>query len=398
MIVSIRTDIEWKNSKCENIQFSDGVITLSEDCIKVSASLSRDRVYSFVSSYPAYIDICADMAINIEYSNCRINDIPIELININQVHVESFRIVPSAKGRLLEWMLSSISYKYICDDAKEFHIVTAPFCHLASHFCDFKADSHTIELNIETYSCLISETDHSSFSKVTRLQGIPFDNSLYHLISFYTGCPINVVIDYSINDYGEQCVYWKPVNRSLDKEYLQNQELAYIQIGDSNQLSDFLKETNWKEKSEKDKGLLKQAIYTYVSSKYLPYPLQFLTIYSVLERLLGSEKGKEPYGVMQQRLPRYGINISKIGKVCDSDIRKLGLVLERETKDKSVTNFCDLRNYIMHFMMKPEIEEYLDRADLVSKMKFAVVIILLKKLGFSDCCFKKDWKHLSILA
>ena len=74
------------------------------------------------------------------------------------------------------------------------------------------------------------------------------------------------------------------------------------------------------------------------------------------------------------------------------------MTLERENnKDKEVTNFCDLRNYIMHFMSTVEIDDYLDQAELVSNMKFAVVVILLKKLGFSKCEFKKDWKHLSIM-
>ena len=48
-------------------------------------------------------------------------------------------------------------------------------------------------------------------------------------------------------------------------------------------------------------------------------------------------------------------------------------------------------------MSTTEIEGYLDNAELVSKMKFAVVVILLKKLGFHNCGFKNDWKHLSIM-
>ena len=101
---------------------------------------------------------------------------------------------------------------------------------------------------------------------------------------------------------------------------------------------------------------------------------------------------------MKDNLYRYRIDINKIGRENEPLLQKMQLYLKRDSgRNANVTNFCLLRNYILHFMSSPQIDEYLKRSNIVSKLRFAVCVIILNEFGFQNLSFKEGWQHLSIL-
>lgn len=101
---------------------------------------------------------------------------------------------------------------------------------------------------------------------------------------------------------------------------------------------------------------------------------------------------------MEEKLAERNINIEKIGPKTDSSMQKLKLNLVRDNGSVvGVANFCNLRNYIMHFMANASIAEFLRKSHLISNMRVAVTVILLQEFGFHDIYFPKDWSHLSVL-
>ena len=76
----------------------------------------------------------------------------------------------------------------------------------------------------------------------------------------------------------------------------------------------------------------------------------------------------------------------------------MNLQLERSNGKKvGVTNFCNLRYYILHFMSNAAIDEYITRSGLIDRMRFAATVIILKELGFEEVQFREGWSHLSVL-
>lgn len=101
---------------------------------------------------------------------------------------------------------------------------------------------------------------------------------------------------------------------------------------------------------------------------------------------------------MREKLAERNIDIEKIGSETDSTLQKLQLNLIRDNDQVvGVTNFCNLRNYIMHFTANAKIDEFLRKYPLISNMRFAVTVILLQEFGFGNIYFLKDWSHLSVL-
>lgn len=140
------------------------------------------------------------------------------------------------------------------------------------------------------------------------------------------------------------------------------------------------------------------AIHTFARCKYCDDVTQFLLLYSILDGFAGNSKGTDPYLVMEEKLKRYNIDIAKIGANTDVCLQRMNLKLERSNGGKKgVTNFCNLRNYILHFMSNADIDEYIMRSGLIDRMRFAATVIILKELGFEEVQFREGWSHLSIL-
>ena len=101
---------------------------------------------------------------------------------------------------------------------------------------------------------------------------------------------------------------------------------------------------------------------------------------------------------MENRLKQYNIDIAKIGIKNEVSLQQMNLQLERSNgKMAGVTNFCNLRNYILHFMSNADIDEYITRSGLIDRMRFAATVIILKELGFEEVQFREGWSHLSVL-
>ena len=89
----------------------------------------------------------------------------------------------------------------------------------------------------------------------------------------------------------------------------------------------------------------------------------------------------------------YNIEVNKIGESTQKKISSLNLKLtERDNKD--VTSFRDLRNYIMHYTSSNEIDDFLDEGELVCKMNMAIIIILLKILGFESIQYRNKTESI----
>lgn len=397
-MIILHTDIEWINKKYGNIKFQNGKITFSEDAITVFGYLSSEDVKRFSSAHPASIDVHEDLLKNVVFTNTTLDSIKVSLDLSGCSHVKQFTVHCSTKENSISWNLSRAAFSYITEKPTEYKIISAPFIHLASLLGKFGVELSDESVCFGDNEYTFSQASNPCYSMITSSNGWKNIDGLLSLLTLYTQCPITTVATFSFDSDGNQLVSWKPSKYDMSKEVLRNFELDYMYIGQSNRLRDYLENATWIDFSEHDKKELTKAIYTYASSKYIPFPLQFLTIYSILDSFAGNKYGQDPYGVMEKGLMNFGVDIRMIGKSTDKAIKDLGLTLKRDNnKSKAVTNFCDLRNYIMHFMSTTEIDNYLDQAELVSNMKFAVVVLLLKKLGFSECGFKKEWKHLSIM-
>lgn len=396
-MIILHTDIEWINKKYGNIKFQNGTITFSEEAITVFGNLSSEEVKRFSSAHPASIDVHEDLLKNVVFTNTTWDSINVSLDLSGCSHVKQFTIHCSIKENSISWNLPSATFSYITEKPAEYRIISAPFIHLVSLLGKIGIESSDEFVSFGDSKYTFSQTSNPCYSMITSSNRWNNIDGLLSLLTLYTQCPISTIASFSVDSEGKQCISWDPCKFDMNKEGLRNFELGYMDIGQSNRLRYFLENSTWINYSEHDRHDLTKAIYTYAKSKYIPFHLQFLTIYSILDRFAGNKYGKDPYGAMEKELSAYGIDIRKIGKSSDPTITRLHLTLERENnKDKEVTNFCDLRNYIMHFMSTVEIDDYLDQAELVSNMKFAVVVLLLKKLGFNKCGFKKEWKHLSI--
>lgn len=397
-MIILHTDIEWINKKYGNIKFQNGKITFSEDAITVFGYLSSEDVKRFSSTHPASSDVHEDLLKNVVFTNTTLDSIKVSLDLSGCSHVKQFTVHCSTKENSISWNLSRAAFSYITEKPTEYKIISAPFIHLASLLGKFGVELSDESVCFGDNEYTFSQASNPCYSMITSSNGWKNIDGLLSLLTLYTQCPISAIASFTVDSEGKQCILWNPSKFDMNKEGLRNFELGYMNIGQSNRLRYFLENAAWMSYSEHEIQELTKAIYTYAKSKYIPFHLQFLTIYSILDRFAGNKYGKDPYVVMEKSLRAYGIDIRKIGKSSDTTIKKLSLTLERENnQDKEVTNFCDLRNYIMHFMSTVEIDDYLDQAELVSNMKFAVVVILLKKLGFNKCEFKKDWKHLSIM-
>lgn len=397
-MIILHTDIEWINKKYGNIKFQNGTISFSEDAITVLGNLSSKDAENFSRAHHASIDVRESFLKNVVFTNTTLGSINVSLDLSGCSYVELSTVHCAINEYSISWNLSSAVFSYITEDPSEYRIISAPYIHLASLLgkIGFDLPNQSIMFGKSKYT--FSPTSNPGFSKVAASNGWEDIDGLLSLLTLYTQCPISTIASFTVDKEEKQRVSWSPCKFDMSKEGLSNYDLRCMDIGQSNSLRYFLESATWISYSEHEKNELTKAIYTYAKSKYIPLHLQFLTTYSILDRFAGNTHGKDPYDVMKKRLSDYGIDIRKIGKSSDPTIIRLRLTLERENnKDKDVTNFCDLRNYIMHFMSTVEIDDYLDNGELVSNMTFAVLVILLKKLGFKKCGFKKDWTHLSII-
>lgn len=393
-MISISTDITWKKGTNSEIKFSDGHITITGESVVVKCRCNGSEFKQFTSSYPAYKDIHAGLLKTIEYSNTRLNNKTVA-INFNNAIVTKFMSHWSGNDNTLQWEMSNIEMKYTTETPIDYYIISLPYIYLwlQIHECVSDEDDKFIDLTFGNHSFEVTPATDPNYAILKAKSKHADLNGFLSLLSFYTGSDVAIVANYKV-DGNAQIVDCIPQGQP-NKEY-NNYELGFLNLGRSNTLQGFLAHNSWPELDKKAQVKLSSAIYTYTKSKSLDYCNQFLLEYSILDRFF-IEQRKNPYICLKDALDKYNIDIGKIGKTTDTDINRLSLTLERNSKDRKVQNFCDLRDYILHFMYDPKIDDYLSKSDLVSNLRFAVAIIILKELGIHDISFKDDWQHLSIM-
>lgn len=411
MITKINVDIKWSNKKNGEIIFSNGVIILSEDSIKVKAELSKSKLRKFSATHPAYIDIFSDLSKNIIYDNPTINgsDIKLEIPNPSIISFRSNSPI-GIKNATLEQGLSTITYSIKKESpGNKLYIINIPFFYLSEILGELEDFPKPIEFPDDKYTFVFSGIDDNPNYTIvkTNADEDAFEKLRVHM-AFYFNSPVEVICR------TEECTHEKMLRiiRSVprfssEKETLSHPELAYMNItSDGNSFINFVHSSKWDELKDSEIKNHKQAVYTFVRSKFSDDTMQFLTIYSILDRFAGNkieyykQNGKKktaPFKIMENGLNNYHIDINKIGKENDRKIMSLRLCLQHENEIVKVRNFCDLRDYILHYMTTPEIDELLTNIEIVKAMRFTATVIMLEEFGLNDFSFKDDWKHLSIL-
>lgn len=392
MEIKINTEISWKHDG-EEIYLGNGSITLSELSIDVDVVVTSEVSRLISKTHPACIDIFQDFSDNIKYRKCHIGETPLN-IDKTDTYVTHYR---HSSDNSISWKLSSLKIEYKTAVQMNYSIICVPYGFLLLILK--QCYSTVFPKKVDTMFCgknyTLSDANDPNFAILM----VPEDGDVEGfllMMSLYTKSLVAQVMSFRSN--GEkQIIECTPSLRNLDNEDPRNYELKFINFGKQHTLCCFLEQCTWTDKNNEERLLLSQAIYTYARSKYMDYNLQFLSIYSILERFSGKKLRDIPYDAMEEGLKRYNIDIQKIGKHDDPEIHTLRLILKRSNKDVNVINFCDLRDYIMHFMSNHKIDKTLAKSDLISNMRMAVMIILLTELGFNNISFIDGWEHLSVL-
>lgn len=64
---------------------------------------------------------------------------------------------------------------------------------------------------------------------------------------------------------------------------------------------------------------------------------------------------------------------------------------------KLENHFVEVRNEILHALPSQEMELMIEDTELVRKVDFCALILIMHELGFSDIKFDKDFMGLNIL-
>lgn len=391
----INLDIIWAKETYDEVKLKKGQITIDDGEIWLKGQMTSSEWHVFSNAYPANIDLLADFMKCMRYENARLNGRRIKL------HVKgaySFYSHTIRKGFSdLSYKLTELSYSYQCDHDEDYAILDVPFLHLTSKLSNFDHYPEDLLLikNDSEYRLGPYDTDNRTilFGDVRNIDYL--DDLLVH-ISFYFNLLPNVFMR-SVNYNGRTNVSFQTPLFTQPNETLYHSELPYLIIGERNDFIYFFTKSRWNMLDKDNKIKLQNAIYTFARCKYCDDSTQFLLLYAIFDRYVGNSQNTDPYNQMKDNFLYYNIDITRIGKKIDENLRKLQLVLERSSGKKVIVeNFCNLRNYILHFMSNAAIDEYISRSNLIDNMRFAVTIIILKELGFNDIKYRSEWNYLSI--
>lgn len=299
----------------------------------------------------------------------------------------------------------------------------------------------------EDISCVINMNNKSElfpiiidFDSTSLLQNEQEFRLLCDIISFYYAIPIECCISVEF-DKDLVKVTREISHYNVCQKTNKNRNLCYLNYGISHRFIDFLTTIYDNRSKLEDKlELLHTTINDYVRSFSLDERARFLVLYSILEtysRKMGKENVDESLAELYDKLKcvfsgmyreflskidedmkkkikiktlwknakscfsypikhsivrlfeKYNIDNTKINK----EIEKVGLPCG---EDKTMKTISDLRNQLMHNRNVDNIFK-LPMDVINSKMSFAVCIILLYNLGFSNITFYNDWSLLSIL-
>ncbi len=394
---TIDTDIIWSKNSFKELFVKNAQIVIEEGEIWLKGRMASSDWRIFSRAYPVYVDFSADIKKCFVFVNANIEGRKVK-VNLKESMV-SYRHLNFLRDFTdFSFKLTDIAYSYQCASDNSYIILDIPFLHLTSRLSDFNNYPESIILSKngnEFRLCPYDRDDRTMLVGNVNNESAVKD-LLVHL-SFYFNMLPNV-FEKSINVNGKTHVTNHTSLLSFANESLYHSELPYMTFGEKHNFRYFFTKSQWSSMEDKDKKKLENAIHTFARCKYCDDVTQFLLLYSILDRFAGNSKGTDPYTVMEDRLKLYNIDIEKIGVKTEICIQRLNLQLERNNGTMSgVTNFCHLRNYMLHFMSNNDIDDYITRSGLIDRMRFAASVIILKELGFDNVQFWDDWKHLSIL-
>lgn len=396
----IKADISLCRPKREPLLFYNGKISISDDSIVVSASLDSEHADMFSVAYKFAIGLQYDFANYVKYKKANEDGKPVEIIKEDETRLLSpFRTRSIANGGSeYIWSLSKLSISYSCTTGKNFVVINLPYIQLVREIRGLVDLPESITLSNNIHSLIIRKTSNENQTLINtdNLPQNVLDAFLTHA-SFYFYSLCEIIKCYTHNNRQQKVKIQIP-NFGSTKDVGGLPELHYVQYCEDKSFKTFFQQSKWNSLQDDEWVKLKNAVYTLNRCKYCDETTEFLLLYSILDRYAGNSHGTEPYPVMKGKLTEWNIDISKIGPDVDPALQKLKLYLIRDSGKKvAVANFCNLRNYIMHFTANAIIDEFLRKCNLISNMRFAVTIILLKEFGFNNICFSEDWSHLSIL-
>lgn len=301
----------------------------------------------------------------------------------------------------------------------------------------------------EDISCIVSENNESDLFPIK----IEFDDSLFlqneiekefgllcDIISFYYAIPIECGMSV-VYEKKQVKVYREISHYNAYQKIIRNWDLCYLHYGISPDLKNFLTTIYENRKDLEDKlGLLHTTMNDYVRSNSLDERSRFLVLYSILETYswkIGKEEVDKNlcklYDDLQcvfsnmycDFLARIDEEVQKCidiknfwekAKTCFTYPLKHSIVrlFERHNidnlkmneeiamsglpcgKNRFMKTISDLRHQLVHNRNVDETYKLpMDRIN--TKLSFAVCIVLLSNLGFTQITFYKDWSLLSIL-
>ena len=396
----VMVNISLCKPKCEPLLFDNGKISISDDSIVVSASLDSEHADMFSIAYKYAIGLQHDFTNYVKYKKGNEDGKPIEIIKEDETRLLSpfrTRYIVNGGSEYI-WSLSKLSISYSCTTGENFVVINLPYTQLVREISGLVNLPESITLSDNIHSLIIRKGSNENHT-IINTDNLPqkvLDAFLTHA-SFYFYSLCDIIKCYRHNN-GQQKVKIQIPNLGSTKDIGGLPELHYVQYCEDRSFKSFFQQSKWNTLQKDEKEKLKNAVYTLVRCKYCDETTEFLLLYSILDRYAGNSHGTEPYPAMKEKLTGWNIDISKIGPDVDPALQKLKLYLIRDSGKKvAVANFCNLRNYIMHFTANAIIDDFLRKCDLISNMRFAVTIILLKEFGFNNICFSEDWCHLSIL-
>lgn len=396
----VMVNISLCKPKCEPLLFENGKISISDDSIVVSGCLDSEQADMFSIAYKYAIGLQHDFTNYVKYKKANEDGNPIEIIKEDETRLLSpFRTRSIANGGSeYTWSLSKISLSYSSTTKENYVVINLPYIQLVRGIRSFDNLPESITLSYNIHSLVIRKASKEN-QTIINTENIPqsvLDAFLTHA-SFYFYSLCDIIKCYTHNN-GEQKLKIQIPNFGSTKSIGGLPELHYVQYCENQSFKTFFQQSKWNTLQEDKREKLKNAVYTLVRCKYCDETTEFLLLYSILDRYVGNSYGKEPYSVIRANLAQRNIDITKIGLNPDSYLQKLKLHLIRDNGKKvAVADFCNLRNYIMHFTANANIDEFLRKSQLISNMRFAVTIIILQEFGFHSIFFPKAWGHLSIL-
>lgn len=245
-----------------------------------------------------------------------------------------------------------------------------------------------------TYSLFADEDDNVYIRTTIRQEDIAdkIVNEILLLLSFYLRTPIEYRMKHIVN--GKEITFkYNHTKYNIQETYIIHSQFLYLNIQCGENLADFIKSIEGGHIEDVTFEFIGRGIDNYIRSNFLDNVSKYILLYSVLAAFahkIHSYNEQNEYKSIKKLTDNFNLDISLL----DSDIKTKKF---NDSNGKRISNFAHLRNEIMHGLPSAEINRFLDdESDIISKMEFMTVIIILKELGFSDISFIKGFDNLSV--